>query len=162
MFLPYGIKPYANTKELNTLLLEKLKTASQSILFVSGEFFNHVFNNPEIIEVLEEKANQRPKLSIDLIGGPNLDPLNEKLQKLIDSGKINYYQLPRRPLRHFSIIDAQEVRIENPHATNAINRRGYFLHSDSLGQDLYDGALKLMEISKKYQPKKSKTIKAED
>jgi hypothetical protein len=106
---------------------ELFKKAGASIKIVSGNLSSSFYNDPEIIQALDE-ASQRG-VCIEIIHGTPMDLGNGRLFELQEQGKIMLYALKEYPIHQFIVVDGKHVRVEEPHYQKQGSRRAYAVHN---------------------------------
>lgn len=122
---PFGLKPFENVETLIKLSAEQFDSAQHSIQIVEERFSSHIYNNPLIIRSLKDAINSNVK--IQLICGPEFDPKNIELIKLIRAQRIDLFQLDKNPPFHFDVVDRTSIKQEDYHGDAENYRKGYFI-----------------------------------
>ena len=131
IYKPLGIKTFVDAETLIKLSSEQFDSAQHSIQMVEEKFSSHIYNDSQIIRSIRDAINRDVK--IQLICGPEFDPRNIELIKLIRNQHIDLFQLDKNPQAHFNVIDWVSTKLENPHGNTESFREGYFVQSMSLG-----------------------------
>lgn len=132
---------------------ELFAEARSSIKIAAGNLDSGFYNDPRIVQALEE-ANERG-VRIEIVYGPNADPKSEEILRLQKEKRVNLYKLGRRPSSQFIVIDGSHVRTDDFHHTNQGERRAYIRRNTiALGQALELDFARLIEESLRSSPRK--------
>jgi len=128
IFKPLGVKPFQSVETLIKLSAEQFDSAQHSIQTVEERFSSHIYNNPLIIRSLKDAIKRDVKMQ--LICGPEFDPKNIELIKLIRAQRIDLFQLDKNPPFHFNVVDRTSIKEEDYHGEAENYRKGYFISMD--------------------------------
>ena len=120
-----------STRECNILF----RSANNSIRIVTGELQHELFEDNEVLSILEDLSTRKEKpVTIEIIHGPNPDPRSKRIFKLQQKAKGRVYimRLPKRPLAHFVLVDEKKFRVEKYHEANKPERMAYMKTRGSL------------------------------
>ncbi len=111
------------------------KGAKDSIRIVTGELQHELFEDNEVLSILEDLSTRKENpVTIEIIHGPNPDPRSKRIFKLQQKakGRVHIMRLPKRPLAHFILVDEKKFRVEKYHEANKPERMAYMKTRGSL------------------------------
>lgn len=104
------------------------KSAKHNIRIVAGELQHEVFEDDQIIAVLEDLSTRdKDPITIEIIHGPNPDPKSKRIFELQKKakGRVSIMKAPKRPATHFVLVDGSSYRVEKYHKAREPERMAY-------------------------------------
>lgn len=104
------------------------KTAKDNIRVVTGSLHHSLFEDDQILSVLEDLSTRsEDPVTIEIIHGPKPDPKSKRIFKLQQKaeGRFHIMQTSKRPGLHFVLVDGCRYRVEKYHKENQPERMAY-------------------------------------
>jgi hypothetical protein len=113
-FLTFGLSCNNNAESGKQDAIRLIKNAKKSIMVLSGELNEGFYCNSAVQEAIEVALHKNVR--IQLAFGPVIsDKCFAQLKGMVsDHPNLTLYQLPKRPVRHYMVID-QAVRLQRVH-----------------------------------------------